>query len=225
MAINLVKGQTIDLRNNNENQHFDITTVTVGLGWDIPGRNNGSLLSKWFGQHQKDTDFNLDAVAFLLDANGKVANLGRTVQMNNGNKVGLYEGDVIFFNNKQHPSGHIRLIDDIPAKGDHQQIIVHLDSLQPQYHKLLFLVSVYQGRQRNQHFGAVENAYIRAVDNNGVEITRFNLSADQNYNGMCSMLFAEVYRQDNSWIFHPMGDPQASDNFIDILKHYVYTQH
>lgn len=223
MAINLVKGQTIDLRINDEYQQFDLTTVTVGLGWDIPGKNN-SLLGKLFGQ-QKETTFNLDAVAFLLDSNGKVANLGRTVQMNNGNKVGLYEGDVIFFNNKQHPSGHIRLIDDIPAKSDHQQIIVHLDSLGHQYHKLLFLVSVYQGRQRNQHFGAVENAYIRAVDNNGKEITRFNLSADQNYNGMCSMLFAEVYRKDNSWIFHPLGDPQASDNFIDILKQYVYTQH
>jgi tellurium resistance protein TerD len=35
MAINLQKGQTIDLRKNDKGESFDLTKVTIGLGWDI----------------------------------------------------------------------------------------------------------------------------------------------------------------------------------------------
>jgi stress response protein SCP2 len=84
------------------------------------------------------------------------------------------------------------------------------------------VVSVYQGRQRNQHFGGIENAFIRAVDGKGKEIAKFNLSADAAYNNMCSMIFAEAYRKDGSWKFRALGDPQPTDSFVDILKSYVY---
>ena len=32
MAINLIKGQTIDLRKNDQGDNFDLSTVTLGLG-------------------------------------------------------------------------------------------------------------------------------------------------------------------------------------------------
>lgn len=225
MAINLVKGQTIDLRKGSKGEQYDLSTVTIGLGWDIRKKQSGGFLGKVFGG-SKEEEYDLDAIAFLLDSNGKVANMGRNAQTTNGRNVSLYEGDVIYFNSMKHPSGHIWLTGDNrtgAGDGDDEQIIVKLDSLSPKYDKILFIVAVYQGTQKNQNFGMVENAFIRAVDSRGTEIAKFNLSGDATYNGMCSMVFSEVYRKDGTWKFRAIGEPHQTDNFIEILKKYVYT--
>ncbi|MBW8686515.1 TerD family protein [Chitinophaga rhizophila] len=222
MAINLVKGQTIDLRKNDKGESFDLSTVTIGLGWDLR-KKSGGFFGKLLGG--KEEEFDLDAIAFLLDKNGKVADLGKTVQTNDGRNLSLYQGDVIFFNSQRHPSGNIWLTGDNrtgAGDGDDEQIIVKLDSLDAKYEKILFIVSIYQGRQRNQHFGGIENAFIRAVDNKGKEIVKFNLSGDASYTNMCSMVFAEVYRKDGTWKFRALGDPQPADSFVEILRNYVY---
>jgi len=222
MAINLVKGQTIDLRKNDKGESYDLSTVTIGLGWDVR-KKSGGFFGKLLGS--KEEEFDLDAIAFLLDKNGKVADLGKTVQTNDGRNLSLYQGDVIFFNSQRHPSGNIWLTGDNrtgAGDGDDEQIIVKLDSLDAKYEKILFVVSIYQGRQRNQHFGGIENAFIRAVDNKGKEIVKFNLSGDASYNNMCSLVFAEVYRKDGTWKFRALGDPQPADSFVEILRNYVY---
>jgi stress response protein SCP2 len=222
MAINLVKGQTIDLRKNDKGESFDLSTVTIGLGWDVR-KKSGGFFGKLLGG--KEEEFDLDAIAFLLDKNGKVADLGKTVQTNDGRNLSLYQGDVIFFNSQRHPSGNIWLTGDNrtgAGDGDDEQIIVKLDSLDAKFEKILFVVSIYQGRQRNQHFGGIENAFIRAVDNSGKEIAKFNLSGDASYNNMCSLVFAEVYRNNGTWKFRALGDPQPADSFVEILRNYVY---
>ncbi|MGV8815978.1 MAG: TerD family protein [Gelidibacter sp.] len=221
-VINLSKGQTIDLRKNSKGESvYDLSKVTIGLGWDVRQKQSG-LLGKLFGGN-KEEEYDLDAIAFLLDENGKVANLGRTVQKN-GRSVGLYEGDVIYFNSLQHPSGHIWLTGDNRTgvgEGDDEQIIVKLDALDQKYSKILFVVSIYQGRQNNQHFSMVENAFIRAVDAKGNEITKYSLSGDSSLSGMCSMVFSEVYRHNGDWKFRAIGEPYQTDNFVDILKKYT----
>jgi tellurium resistance protein TerD len=225
MAINLQKGQTIDLRKNDKGESvYDLSSVTMGLGWDVRKKETG-LFSKIFGG-SKEEEYDLDAIAFLLDSNDKVADLGRTVSATNGKKVSLFEGDIIFFNSLRHPSGHIWLTGDNrtgAGDGDDEQIIVKLDSLDPRYQKILFVVSIYLGRQNNQHFGMVENAFIRAVDAKGKEITKFSLSGDSSMNGMCSVVFAEAYRKDGNWKFRAIGEPHQTDNFVDILRKYTYS--
>ncbi len=130
----------------------------------------------------------------------------------------------IFFNSLKHPSGHIWLTGDNrtgAGDGDDEQIIVKLDSLDKKYQKIIFLVTIYKGGEKNQHFGMIENAFIRAVDNKGREIAKYSLSGDNTFNGMCSMVFAEVYRKDETWKFRAIGDPHQTDSFVDILKTYA----
>ncbi len=221
MAISLVKGQTIDLRKNDRGETFDLSSVTIGLGWDVRQKNSG-FFSKLLGQQEEEYD--LDAIAFLLDADDKVANMGHMQHMGDGRNISLVDSDVIFFNNMQHPSGQIWLTGDNrtgAGDGDDEQIIVKLDSLDQRYQKILFVVSIYLGRSRNQHFGMVSNAFIRAVDAKGKEIARFSLSGDDTYNGMCSMVFSEVYRKDGTWKFRAIGAPEHTDSFSEILKRYV----
>ncbi len=223
MAINLKKGQTIDLRKNDKGENiYDLSKVTIGLGWDVRQKQSG-FLNKLFGS--KEEEYDLDAIALLLDSNGKVANLGRTVQAQNGQQISLYEGDVIFFNSKNHPSGNIWLTGDNrtgAGDGDDEQIIVKLDQLDQIYQKILFIVTIYQGRQNNQNFSMVENAFIRAIDAKGKEIAKYSLSGDASMNGMCSMVFSELYRHNGEWKFRALGDLHSTDSFIDILRNYTY---
>ena len=221
-VINLSKGQTINLRKNSKGESiYDLSTVTIGLGWDVRQKEKG-LFGNIFSSN-KEEEYDLDAIAFLLDENGKVANLGRTVQTSNGQSRGFYEGDIIFFNSMKHTSGNIWLTGDNrtgAGDGDDEQIIVKLDSLDHKYQKILFVVSIYQGIKNNQHFSMVENAFIRAADAKGKEITKYSLSGDETLNGMCSMVFSEVYRHNGDWKFRAIGDPFQTDSFLDILKKY-----
>jgi tellurium resistance protein TerD len=220
MAINLQKGQTINLRKNDQGEDvYDLSKVVIGLGWDV--RKQGGFLGKLFS---KEAEYDLDAVAFLLDSSGKVANLGRTVQTNDGRQLALYQGDVIYFNSMEHPTGHIWLTGDNrtgAGDGDDEQIIVKLDQLDQRYQKIVFVVTIYQGRKNNQHFGMIDNAFIRAVDAKGKEITKYSLSGGAGMNGMCSMVFAEAYRHNGDWKFRAIGEPHQTDSFTDILKDYT----
>jgi stress response protein SCP2 len=195
MGNNLVKGQNIDLRKNqnvNENngKDFDLKQVTIGLGWDI-SRGSGT--------------FDLDAVAVLLDRHGKIAD----------------RSDIVYYGEKQHHTGKVWSTGDNltgAGEGDDEQIIVKLDELDSRYERLAFFVSIYQGHSKNQHFGKVENAFIRAVDGNGNEIARYNISGSKELNDMCSFVFCEVYRKDGTWKMKAVGDALSTDSLMSVIE-------
>lgn len=210
MAIRLQKGQTIDLRKNSH----DLSQVTIGLGWDMaPPAKGGGLLGKLFGGAPSEVD--LDAMAFLLDDHDKIRDRGNQ---------SLIGGDVIFFNHRRHRTGNIWLTGDNrtgAGEGDDEQIVVLLDLLSPSYAKIVFVVAIYEGHQRKQHFGQLNNAYIRAVDAQGVEMARFDLGQDPSFAQQCSLLFAELYRHQDTWKFRAVGEPQAADSFVPLLSRYL----
>ena len=107
MAIQLQKGQKIDLGKTSPG----LTKAVIGLGWDIKSYDGGS-------------DFDLDASAFLLDANGKCTK----------------ETDFIFYNNLQSPCGSVLHTGDNrtgEGEGDDEQLVVDLKKFQQMCTKLL----------------------------------------------------------------------------------------
>lgn len=210
MAIKLTKGQTINL---NKDEH-DLSSMTIGLGWKIQQKKAGFLGGMFGGGKEEDLD--LDAIAFLLDGQDKVTTLGDDK---------LVGGDVVFFNSLRHPTGNVYHSGDNRVGGDgaqdDEQIVVKLNSIDSRYSKILFLVCIYQGQQKKQHFGLVESAYIRALDAKGKEIARYSLSADASYAGNCTMVFGEVYRREGGWKFRALGEAQPSDSFIPLLKQHI----
>ena len=208
MAINLTKGQSINL-NKDEN---DLSSITIGLGWKIQAQKGG-FMGLFSG---KKEDFDLDAIAFVLDEKDHVTHLG---------DERLVGGDVVFFNSLRHPSGNVVHSGDNRVGGsgaqDDEQIVVKLASLEQRYHKVLFLVCIYQGQQKKQDFSKIENAYIRAMDAKGKEIARYPLSADTSYAGRCTMVFGEVYRKDGGWKFRALGEAYPHDNLVEMLKRHL----
>ncbi|WP_456310849.1 TerD family protein [Serratia proteamaculans] len=213
MSVSLSKGQGVSLR---KNEH-DLSSVTIGLGWDINEEKKGflgSLLGK------KEAEYDLDVVAFLCDAAGKVVDLGKT---ENG-KPTLVDGDIIFFNSLRHKSGQIWLTGDNrtgAGDGDDEQIIVKLNTLDQKYEKIVFIVQIYNGQELQQHFGKVQNAFIRAVDARNVEMARFDLSGGPAFTNQRSMLFAELVREPTGWKLNAIGEPSETDSFVTHLKGYL----
>lgn len=205
MAINLKKGQTISL----EKQSNHLSQITIGLGWKI--KKKGFLAGLAGG----NAEYDLDAIAFVLNEHGKISRLGEK----------LVGGDVVFFNNLRHPSGEIYHSGDNRVGGsgatDDEQIVVRLNTVPAAYHRILFLVQIYHGVRNRQHFGQIENAYMRAVDAKGTELARYDLDSGPASDGKCVMVFGEVHRDGGGWQFRAMGEGHATDNFVEILKAYV----
>jgi tellurium resistance protein TerD len=210
MPINLTKGQAVDLKKSSH----DLDQITIGLGWKVREKRND--LSDRAVVVNTDDDFDLDAIAFLLDEHDKVANRGDSK---------LVGGDVVFFNSRAHPSGTVTHSGDNRTGGsgvsDDEQIVVRLNSVPSQFHRILFLVCIYQGSKLGQHFGQISSAYIRAVDGKGTEIVRYSLSSEAAYEGQCTVVLGEVYRQNEGWKFRAIGDAYPYDSFAYLLKEYL----
>ena len=100
-------------------------------------------------------------------------------------------------------------------------MIVKLNELSSSYSKIVFVIQIYDGVNRNQNFGKVNNAYIRAVDRKGKELVKFDLSGGSQFVDCRSMLFAELIRENGGWKFIAIGDPSPSDSFTSWLKNYM----
>ena len=202
MAITLQKGQGVSLR---KESGYDLSRLTVGLGWDIAPSTPA---------------YDLDAVAFLLDGDGKVRNLGK---LGANGRPTLEGGDVVFYKSLVHPSGKVRLSGDNQSgstSGDAEQIEVALDTLPDAYRQIIFAVAIYKGHERKQSFAGVRRAHIRAVDGKGQEICRYDIGSDP-ANHACAMTFASVVRGTNGWNFNAIGEFPDTDRFIDLLKRYL----
>ncbi len=208
MAVNLTKGQGVSLK---KSEH-DLSTVTIGLGWD--------LSEAGAGRGTRAQEYDLDAAAFLCGPDGKVHDLGWDAS----GKATLRNSDVVFFNNLKHRSGCVWLTGDSRAggaAGDDEQIVVRLNDLPDTYSKVVFVVQLFEGKQRGQSFGQVRNAHIRALDGRGSEMVRFDLSGGPGFDDARSMLFAELVRETGGWRFNAIGAVSESDTLVEWLKQYL----
>ena len=174
MAISLQKGQRVDLTKDRPS----LKNVLIGLGWDI-------------NHYDGETDFDLDASAFMTKANGKVGN----------------ENDFIFYGNLNHVSGSVQHMGDNrtgEGDGDDEVIKVQLDKIPSDYDTISFTVTIYEAEKRLQNFGMVENAYVRLIDEDTCEeLVRFDLTED--FSTETALVVAEIYKRDGQWKFAAIG--------------------
>lgn len=214
---NLKRGEGMDICHDS----WDFSQITIGLGWDVANLAGEIPTLHYPGTPRPHLEHDLDVVAILLDPQGKVAELGGGSFSANPN-----QGDVIFHRAPRHGSGAIWLTTDNRTgegeKGfDHEQIIVKLDQLEQKYHSIVFMVVIHDGKHRGQHFGQVNNAYIRALDAKGEIICRYDLSQAQMLSDCSAMTFAQVARKGAEWHFKALGIGHESDRFVDLLKPYL----
>lgn len=173
MSICLAKGGNVSLSKTAPS----MKNVLVGLGWDARSTD---------GQ-----DFDLDASAFLLGANGKVRS----------------DADFIFYNNLSSADGAITHTGDNRSgegDGDDESLKIKLDGVPSEVNRIIFVVTIHEAQARSQSFGQVSGAYIRLVnDDDQVEVARYDLTEDAS--NETAMLFGELYRHNNEWKFRAIG--------------------
>ncbi|OMG72301.1 TerD family protein [Burkholderia ubonensis] len=177
MALTLQKGGNLSL----SKEAPGLTRILVGLGWD-PRATDG-------------TEFDLDASAFLLGANGKVRG----------------DADFIFYNQLKSPDGSVEHTGDNrtgAGDGDDEVIKVDLSRVPADVDKVAFTVTIHDADARKQNFGQVGNSFIRIVnETNGAEVVRYDLAEDASVE--TAMIFAELYRHNNEWKFRAVGQGYA----------------
>ncbi|MEV0127694.1 TerD family protein [Dactylosporangium sp. NPDC050688] len=160
----------------------NLRAVMIGLGWDERATTGA--------------EFDLDASALMLGENGKI----------------LSDQHFVFFNNLKSPEGSVEHTGDNltgGGDGDDEKILVQLEQVPAQCHKIVFPVSIYEASQRGQSFGQVRNAFIRVVNQDGgAELTRYDLTEDAS--SETAMIFGELYRHNGEWKFRAVGQGYAS---------------
>ncbi len=176
MGVSLQKGGNVNLSRDNPG----LKSINVGLGWDV--------------RSSSGTDFDLDAVAFLL------------TEFSDRFKV-RSDTDFIFYNNLVSTCGSVRHMGDNTTgvgEGDDEVIEISLDRVPPDVVKIRVCVTINEADARRQNFGMVSGAFMRVVNNDdGVELARFDLSEDASVE--TAMVFGEVYLHGGEWKFKAVG--------------------
>lgn len=195
MSISLQKGQKVSLSKDNAG----LSKVVVGLGWDEVKRKRGLFAPK-------PQAIDCDASALLLQ---------------NGHLV--HKDDIVYFGNLRHSSGTVQHMGDNltgAGDGDDEQIVIDLSKIPAQYDRIILVVNIYQAVQRNQHFGLIENAFIRLVDGKtNREMCKYNLT--ENYADMTAMIFGEVYRYNGEWKFNAIGQATKDTGLGELASRFV----
>jgi tellurium resistance protein TerD len=178
MSVSLSKGGNVSL----SKEAPGLRAVLVGLGWDV--------------RTTTGADFDLDASALIVGADGKT----------------LSDQHFIFFNNLKSPDGSVEHTGDNltgEGEGDDEVIKVHLAEVPGEVDKIVVAVSIYDAEPRGQSFGQVRNAFIRVVNQaDDREITRYDLSEDASTE--TAMIFGELYRNGPDWKFRAVGQGYSS---------------
>src|SRR5580765_2908288 len=173
MSVSLSKGGNVSL----SKEAPGLSAIAAGLGWDV--------------RTTTGADFDLDASALMLNADGKI----------------LSDSHFIFFNNLTSPDGSVQHTGDNltgEGEGDDEVINVALSTVPAEVDKITVAVSIYDADSRGQSFGQVRNAFIRVVNQaGGQEIARYDLSEDASTE--TAMIFGEVYRNGAEWKFRAVG--------------------
>lgn len=205
MAINLQKGQRVDLTKGNPG----LSKILVGLGWDEAKKpSKGGFLGSLFGSAgSAGANIDCDASVLMLGENDKITS----------------NNDVIYFGNlKSNCQSVIHTGDNLTGEGDgdDEQILIELNKIPNHIHKLVFVVNIYDCVKRNQHFGMIQNAFIRVVNSsNGQELLHYNLTED--YSGKTSLIVGEIYRNGSDWKFAAVGTGTNAPGLGEVVRSFA----
>lgn len=205
MAINLQKGQRVDLTKGNPG----LSKIMVGLGWDPVQKSGGGggLFGGLFGGGSGGANIDCDASVIMLGANDKLQN----------------NNDVIYFGNLKSKDGSVTHSGDNltgDGDGDDEQVSIELSRVPSTVEKLVFVVNIYDAVKRKQHFGMIRNAFIRVVNpSNNQELIKYNLTDD--YSGKTSLIVGEIYRHGNEWKFAAVGTGTNAAGLSEVIRSYT----
>ena len=186
MAINLSKGSKINLKKESPSGKIFV----VGLGWDTGD----------------SAQFDLDASAFIVGANGKL----------------LSDEYFVFYNNPKSPDGSVIYSGDNrtgAGDGDDESLVIDTSKINPEAQQIVFSCSINEAEKRGQNFSQVSNAYIRIYDQEtSTEIATFFLA--EAASNETAFILGRLVNSTEGWVFeaYPMGYPGGLESLVEIYQ-------
>lgn len=158
-----------------------LTNMLIGVGWDLNA----------FGTDNLD----LDVSCFLLNKDGKTCQ----------------NEDFVFYNNLEGTNSAVMHNGDNltgAGDGDDESLSIDLNALSFEITRVVFVLSIYNGEEKEQGLRHVKNAYIRVLNaSNSHELVRYILDDDVKDKDETAMLVASLNREGPKWHFKALGEP------------------
>lgn len=158
---------------------------TVGVGWD--------------------TEIDLDASAFACVSNGgnpKFYNDGSHAVFYGNRSLKQSDGSFVTSDGSiRHSGDNLNGIDRAGTKDD-EEIQINTDKLPAEIDEIGIFVTIYDAAAKEKSFADVRDAYVRIIDNSGVELCRYNLS---NEFSSASVQVGNLIKENGEWAFHAIG--------------------
>ncbi len=183
------EGKEIELKGNFVSVGDDINLAAkdpglhmlhVGVGWDLNAFDADAI--------------DLDVSCFLLGRDGKTR----------------MDEDFVFYNNTKDFSGGVKHGGDSrtgAGDGDDEFITIDLHAVSFDVEKLIFVLSIYRGEEKQQSLSKVQNSYFRLVNlESQMEICRYNLGKELEDKSQTALLIGELKREGPKWHFMPQAE-------------------
>ena len=218
MAINLIKGQRVEIESN-------LSRLVVEMGWKV--------------NPNAEPPYDLDASTFLLGNSGQIENEADFVFYGSPNRVPALDkyGNQLYDENNNPLTRPISLdksvIGSVDDPGDDQyntgegneEIEIDLTKTSDSVKEILFTVSIYwdptnpNDPRRKYNFGQVRDAYIQIKNAvTGEVICRYDL--DEDFSTDKGVEFGRLYRRGSEWKFQAVGEAHA-DGLEPICRKYA----
>jgi tellurium resistance protein TerZ len=219
MAINLIKGQKIDLRKEDGNA---LTNFCIGVNW-------GAIETKGFlGLSKNMKNIDLDLSCILIDDQNKLCDhlYSPLYRVETLQQFGLSKGKLLTSDGALKHTG-----DDLEGdKGgddglDNEIITVDLSKINPNVTQIFFFLN----NAGNEDFSKIPYAKIRMYEGTSILVNSvfasYNVTAEGQYAGKTSVIMSKLYKKDGEWKFSAIGDP-TDDSFLGqtiqrIVKSYL----
>ncbi len=214
MAINLTKGQKIDLRKESGEK---LTSFCVGVNW-------GAIEKKvLFGLSKSQQSVDLDLSSILIDNNNNLCDhlYSPLYRIEALQQFGLPKGKLISVDGALKHTG-----DDLEGdKGgddglDNEIITVDLSRIDAKVEQIFFFLN----NAGREDFSQIPYAKIRMYEGTPTRVTSvfasYNVSAEPQYAGKQSIIMGKLYKRNGEWKFSAIGDP-TDDTFLGQTIHKI----
>jgi tellurium resistance protein TerZ len=207
MAINLQKGQRIDLRKSTGDS---LTEFCVGVNW------GGIESKKFLGLAKSIQSVDLDLSAVLLDTQGNPCDHIYSPLYNPEGlaKFGLPPGKLTTADGALKHTG-----DDLAGDAggddglDNEIITVNLSRISSSVGQIFFFVN----NCGKEDFSMIPYAKIRMFEGTAARVKEvfasYNVAAEPKFKGKCALILGRLYRKGSEWKFNAIGEP-TDDVFV-----------
>ena len=184
MAINLEKGQRINLEKSNGSK---LLNICVGINW-------GAIETKGFLGNKKEA-VDLDASCAIYDDKKMLIDSVNFRHLQSNDKSIKHSGDDL--------TGDLNGDDGL----DNEVITVDLSSISANANYVAFFVNSFRG----QDFKEIPFASIRIYEGTATKVNeeyaKYNISKDASFSGSVSMILGVFYKKNGDWKFNAIGVP------------------